>query len=116
MIEPQSPGLWYTVCAEPEVLTLNYRLNTSHPLSNQILLCIGVCLFPSVFSLTYVSPHKLIGAAFVDYARLLRTLGLRESAAFWASRAGGAGEQLLEELFQGEGAVPEETEGLENTE
>ncbi|CDQ80993.1 unnamed protein product [Oncorhynchus mykiss] len=59
--------------------------------------------------------HTLIGAAFVDYARLLRTLGLRESAAFWASRAGGAGEQLLEELFQGEGAVPEETEGLENT-
>uniref|UniRef100_A0A8C7LZV6 WD repeat-containing protein 11 n=1 Tax=Oncorhynchus mykiss TaxID=8022 RepID=A0A8C7LZV6_ONCMY len=59
---------------------------------------------------------ELIGAAFVDYARLLRTLGLRESAAFWASRAGGAGEQLLEELFQGEGAVPEETEGLENTE
>lgn len=72
--------------------------------------------FPSVFSLTYVLPHKLIGAAFVDYARLLRTLGLRESAAFWASRAGGAGEQLLEELFQGEGAVPEETEGMENTE
>ncbi|XP_064788042.1 WD repeat-containing protein 11 isoform X1 [Oncorhynchus masou masou] len=62
------------------------------------------------------STNKLIGAAFVDYARLLRTLGLRESAAFWASRAGGAGEQLLEELFQGEGAVPEETEGLENTE
>ncbi|CAB1343316.1 unnamed protein product [Coregonus sp. 'balchen'] len=60
-----------------------------------------------VFSLTYVSPHKLIGAAFVDYARLLRNLGLRESAAFWASRAGGAGEQLLEELFQGEEAVPE---------
>lgn len=62
------------------------------------------------------STNKLIGAAFVDYARLLRTLGLRESAAFWASRAGGAGEQLLEELFQGEGAVPEETEGMENTE
>ncbi|XP_023825819.1 WD repeat-containing protein 11 [Salvelinus sp. IW2-2015] len=62
------------------------------------------------------STNKLIGAAFVDYARLLRTLGLRESAAFWASRAGGAGEQLLEELFQGEGAVPEETEGPENTE
>ncbi|KAJ8014088.1 hypothetical protein DPEC_G00036620 [Dallia pectoralis] len=65
--------------------------------------------------------HKLIGAAFVDYARLLRTLGLKEGAAFWASRAGGAGEQLLEELFQGEEAVPvdeeeEDTEILENAE
>ncbi|CAL8390379.1 unnamed protein product [Arctogadus glacialis] len=51
--------------------------------------------------------HKLIGAAFVDYARLLRSLGLREGAALWASRAGGPGEQLMEELFQGEGGTPE---------
>ncbi|CAB1444804.1 unnamed protein product [Pleuronectes platessa] len=28
-------------------------------------------------------------------------------AALWASRAGSAGEQLMEELFQGEGGVPE---------
>uniref|UniRef100_A0A3Q2XFW3 WD repeat-containing protein 11 n=1 Tax=Hippocampus comes TaxID=109280 RepID=A0A3Q2XFW3_HIPCM len=41
--------------------------------------------------------------AFLDYARLLRSLGLREGAALWASRAGTAGEQLLEELFKGEG-------------
>lgn len=70
-----------------------------------------------------MSPHKLIGAAFVDYARLLRSHGLREGAALWASRAGGAGEQLLEELFQGEGAGPEaasveeeEEHGQNNTE
>uniref|UniRef100_A0A8C5FWZ5 WD repeat-containing protein 11 n=1 Tax=Gadus morhua TaxID=8049 RepID=A0A8C5FWZ5_GADMO len=50
---------------------------------------------------------ELIGAAFVDYARLLRSLGLREGAALWASRAGGPGEQLMEELFQGEGGTPE---------
>lgn len=67
--------------------------------------------------------HKLIEAAFVDYARLLRTLGLREGAALWASRAGSAGEQLMEELFQGEGGVQENVNaddevevGLENTE
>uniref|UniRef100_A0A3B3TZB1 WDR11 TPR domain-containing protein n=1 Tax=Poecilia latipinna TaxID=48699 RepID=A0A3B3TZB1_9TELE len=41
-------------------------------------------------------------AAFLDFARLLRSLGLREGAALWASRAGSAGEQLMEELFQGE--------------
>uniref|UniRef100_A0A8C6ULD0 WD repeat domain 11 n=1 Tax=Neogobius melanostomus TaxID=47308 RepID=A0A8C6ULD0_9GOBI len=33
---------------------------------------------------------ELIEAAFLDYARLLRTLGLREGAALWASRAGTA--------------------------
>uniref|UniRef100_A0A8C7XIU8 WD repeat-containing protein 11 n=1 Tax=Oryzias sinensis TaxID=183150 RepID=A0A8C7XIU8_9TELE len=39
----------------------------------------------------------LIEAAFVDYARLLRSLGLREGAALWASRAGSAGVQLMED-------------------
>lgn len=53
------------------------------------------------------SSNKLIEAAFLDYARLLRTLGLREGAALWASRAGTAGEALMEELFQGEGGVSE---------
>ncbi|KAM3863409.1 WD repeat-containing protein 11 [Diretmus argenteus] len=62
------------------------------------------------------SSNILIGAAFVDYARLLRTLGLREGAALWASRAGGAGEQLMEELFQGEGPVPESIPGEEEVE
>lgn len=45
----------------------------------------------------------------MDYARLLRTLGLREGAALWASRAGAAGEQLMEELFQGEGGSGSES-------
>ncbi|XP_053189028.1 WD repeat-containing protein 11 [Scomber japonicus] len=53
------------------------------------------------------SSNKLIEAAFLDYARLLRQLGLREGAALWASRAGSAGEQLMEELFQGEGGAAE---------
>ncbi len=60
--------------------------------------------------------HKLIEAAFLDYARLLRSLGLREGAALWASRAGSAGEQLMEELFQGEGSVPETILGKEEVE
>lgn len=60
--------------------------------------------------------HKLIEAAFLDYARLLRSLGLREGAALWASRAGTAGEQLLEELFQGEGCSPESVFGKEQAE
>ncbi|XP_061693109.1 WD repeat-containing protein 11 isoform X2 [Syngnathoides biaculeatus] len=53
------------------------------------------------------SSNKLIETAFLDYARLLRSLGLREGAALWASRAGTAGEQLMEELFKGEGGGPE---------
>uniref|UniRef100_A0A669F0L4 WD repeat-containing protein 11 n=1 Tax=Oreochromis niloticus TaxID=8128 RepID=A0A669F0L4_ORENI len=66
----------------------------------------------AVASLTHYA-HKLIEAAFLDYARLLRTLGLREGAALWASRAGSAGEQLMEELFQGEGGIPEAILGEE---
>ena len=57
--------------------------------------------------------HKLIEAAFLDYARLLRSLGLREGAALWASRAGTAGEQLMEELSQGEGGSPDTILGKE---
>uniref|UniRef100_A0A3B4AD73 WDR11 TPR domain-containing protein n=1 Tax=Periophthalmus magnuspinnatus TaxID=409849 RepID=A0A3B4AD73_9GOBI len=61
-------------------------------------LFIEACLKYGVMeSLTFVA-HKLIEAAFLDYARLLRTLGLREGAALWASRAGTAGEALMEEL------------------
>lgn len=52
----------------------------------------------------------------MEYARLLRSLGLREGAALWASRAGSAGEQLMEELFQGEGGVPEAILGSEEVE
>ncbi|KAK9541821.1 hypothetical protein VZT92_001839 [Zoarces viviparus] len=56
------------------------------------------------------------GAAFLEYARLLRSLSLREGAALWASRAGSAGEQLMEELFQGEGSAPEAALGEEEAE
>uniref|UniRef100_A0AAY4ESR2 WD repeat-containing protein 11 n=1 Tax=Denticeps clupeoides TaxID=299321 RepID=A0AAY4ESR2_9TELE len=64
---------------------------------------------------------ELIGAAFTEYARLLRSLGLKEGAVLWASRAGGAGEELLEELFKAEGAeeqpgLEEEQENLQSTE
>uniref|UniRef100_A0A8C3AU92 WD repeat-containing protein 11 n=1 Tax=Cyclopterus lumpus TaxID=8103 RepID=A0A8C3AU92_CYCLU len=52
--------------------------------------------------------------SFVEYDRLLRSLGLREGAALWASRAGSAGEELMEELFQGDGSsAPEPTLGEE---
>uniref|UniRef100_A0A3Q3W4A3 WD repeat-containing protein 11 n=1 Tax=Mola mola TaxID=94237 RepID=A0A3Q3W4A3_MOLML len=60
--------------------------------------------------------ENVVVAAFLDYARLLRSLGLREGAALWASRAGTAGEQLMEELFQGEGGLPEATLGKEAVE
>uniref|UniRef100_A0A8D0AIT4 WD repeat-containing protein 11 n=1 Tax=Sander lucioperca TaxID=283035 RepID=A0A8D0AIT4_SANLU len=52
----------------------------------------------------------------MEYARMLRSLGLREGAALWASRAGSAGQQLMEELFQGEGSVPEAIPGEEGVE
>lgn len=49
----------------------------------------------------------------MDYARLLGSLCLREGAALWASRAGSAGQQLMEELFRGEGGAPEAALGEE---
>ncbi|KPP76937.1 hypothetical protein Z043_103676, partial [Scleropages formosus] len=55
--------------------------------------------------------YGLIGSAFADYARLLRSMGLTEGAALWASRAGGAGEELLEELFQPADGVEGALEG-----
>ncbi|KAM4592216.1 WD repeat-containing protein 11 [Odontesthes bonariensis] len=73
-------------------------------------LFIEACLKYGVMEANDTS-NKLIEAAFLEYARLLRALGLREGAALWASRAGSAGEQLMEELFQGEGAVPEGSVG-----
>ncbi|XP_056326423.1 WD repeat-containing protein 11 [Danio aesculapii] len=51
--------------------------------------------------------NKLVGAAFVDYAKLLRSIGLNQGAAHWASRAGEAGKQLLEDLSQTEGTGTE---------
>uniref|UniRef100_A0A3B4ZMV6 WD repeat-containing protein 11 n=1 Tax=Stegastes partitus TaxID=144197 RepID=A0A3B4ZMV6_9TELE len=60
--------------------------------------------------------YGVMEAAFLEYARLLRSLGLREGAALWASRAGSAGEQLMEELFQGEGGVTEVIPGEEEVE
>ncbi|XP_017320048.1 WD repeat-containing protein 11 isoform X1 [Ictalurus punctatus] len=57
--------------------------------------------------------NKLIGAAFSSYAGLLRSVGLREGAALWASKAGGAGEELLEELFQNEGSGSDVSPGEE---
>lgn len=74
------------------------------------------CPTSHTFSLTLWLSHKLIGGAFADYARLLRSMGLREGAALWASRAGGAGEELLEELFQKEGAGSDLTPGEEEAE
>lgn len=62
------------------------------------------------------SSNKLIKTTFLEYARLLRSLGLREGAALWASRAGSAGEQLMEELFQGEGSVSDNILGEEEVE
>ncbi len=53
-------------------------------------------------SLTTASPHKLIGAAFVEYAKLLRSIGLKQGAVLWASRAGEAGKLLLDELSKTE--------------
>uniref|UniRef100_A0A672R4R6 WD repeat-containing protein 11 n=1 Tax=Sinocyclocheilus grahami TaxID=75366 RepID=A0A672R4R6_SINGR len=44
-----------------------------------------------------------IGAAFVDYAKMLRSIGLKQGAVLWASRAGEAGKELLDELSQTEG-------------
>lgn len=51
--------------------------------------------------------NKLIGVAFVDYAKLLRSIGLKQGAVLWASRAGEAGKELLDELSQTEGTVLE---------
>uniref|UniRef100_A0A8D3CIP3 WD repeat-containing protein 11 n=1 Tax=Scophthalmus maximus TaxID=52904 RepID=A0A8D3CIP3_SCOMX len=70
-------------------------------------LFIEACLKYGVMEANDSSNILFKNAAFLEYARLLRSLGLREGAALWASRAGSAGEQLMEELFQGEGGVPD---------
>uniref|UniRef100_A0A672R4Z9 WD repeat-containing protein 11 n=1 Tax=Sinocyclocheilus grahami TaxID=75366 RepID=A0A672R4Z9_SINGR len=62
-----------------------------------------ILLLYSQSSLTTASPHKFIGAAFVDYAKMLRSIGLKQGAVLWASRAGEAGKELLDELSQTEG-------------
>ncbi|XP_067277435.1 WD repeat-containing protein 11 isoform X1 [Pseudorasbora parva] len=51
--------------------------------------------------------NKLIGSAFVDYAKLLRSIGLKQGAVLWASQAGERGKSLLDELSQTEGMGPE---------
>lgn len=43
----------------------------------------------------------------MDYAKLLRSIGLKQGAVLWASRAGEAGKELLDELSQTEGTVLE---------
>lgn len=42
--------------------------------------------------------QKLISAIYADYARSLRSLGLKQGAAHFASKAGAAGRDLLNEL------------------
>lgn len=85
------------------LIALHFHSNCSHPIK-----------FPRVILNLFA--HKLIEAAFLDYARLLRSLCLREGAALWASRAGSAGQQLMEELFRGEGGAPEAALGAEEVE
>ncbi|KAK9541820.1 hypothetical protein VZT92_001838 [Zoarces viviparus] len=87
--------------------------NTRH--FDRAALFIEACLQHGVMEAND-SSNKLIKAAFLEYARLLRSLSLREGAALWASRAGSAGEQLMEELFQGEGSAPEAALGEEEAE
>ncbi|KAK7148110.1 hypothetical protein R3I93_012434 [Phoxinus phoxinus] len=60
--------------------------------------------------------NKLIGAAFVDYAKLLRSIGLKQGAVLWASRAGERGKELLDELSQTEGVGPEPSPSEEEKE
>lgn len=53
----------------------------------------------SVHSLTHTL-QKLIHAIFADYARSLKTLGFKQAATLFASKAGPAGKDLLNELEQ----------------
>uniref|UniRef100_A0A8C3AVD7 WD repeat-containing protein 11 n=1 Tax=Cyclopterus lumpus TaxID=8103 RepID=A0A8C3AVD7_CYCLU len=59
--------------------------------------------------------HGVMETSFVEYDRLLRSLGLREGAALWASRAGSAGEELMEELFQGDGSSTPSRPAIKST-
>ncbi|KAF7253350.1 WD repeat-containing protein 11 [Varanus komodoensis] len=52
-----------------------------------------------LYSLTHVL-QKLIHAVFADYARSLKTLGFKQAATLFASKAGAAGKDLLNELEQ----------------
>ncbi|XP_016422640.1 WD repeat-containing protein 11 [Sinocyclocheilus rhinocerous] len=74
-------------------------------------LFLEACLKYGVMETNY-DINKLIGAAFVDYAKLLRSIGLQQGAVLWASRAGETGKELLDELCQTEsmGLEPSPTE------
>lgn len=67
---------------------------------------------PSPLSLTSVflnrHLHKLIHVVFADYARSLKTLGFKQGAILFASKAGASGKDLLNELKQPEEEVTEE--------
>ncbi|KAA8590075.1 hypothetical protein FQN60_014009 [Etheostoma spectabile] len=90
--------------------------------SKAIMVLLSLGCFYKVGEMLQSMRHFDRAALFIEaclkygYARMLRSLGLREGAALWASRAGSAGEQLMEELFQGEGSVPEAIPGEEGVE
>ncbi|XP_037759290.1 WD repeat-containing protein 11 isoform X2 [Chelonia mydas] len=52
--------------------------------------------------------NKLIHVVFADYARSLKTLGFKQGAILFASKAGASGKDLLNELKQPEEEVTEE--------
>lgn len=53
---------------------------------------------PPFSSLTVRGLRKLISAIYADYARSLKNLGFKQGALLFASKAGAAGRDLLNEL------------------
>ncbi|TSN48459.1 WD repeat-containing protein 11 [Bagarius yarrelli] len=84
-----------------------------HRYFDRTALFIEACLKYGVMEANDTTNILPLSAAFSSYAGLLRSVGLREGAALWASKAGGAGEELLEELFQNEGSGSDLTPGEE---
>ncbi|XP_057197322.1 WD repeat-containing protein 11, partial [Triplophysa rosa] len=70
-------------------------------------LFIKACLRYEVMEANDDDVNKLVGVAFVNYAKLLRSIGLKQGAVLWASQAGEAGKELLDELSKTEGVGPD---------
>ncbi|XP_073210303.1 WD repeat-containing protein 11 isoform X4 [Lepidochelys kempii] len=70
-------------------------------------LFVEVCLKYGTIEVNEVT-NKLIHVVFADYARSLKTLGFKQGAIMFASKAGASGKDLLNELKQPEEEVTEE--------
>jgi hypothetical protein len=67
-------------------------------------------VFPTLSALLVLNHvlQKLTAAVYADYARSLKSLGFKQGAVLFASKAGAAGKELLNELVSHKEELTEE--------